>query len=291
MRILILDLKSGWFAGDGGNTFQNFVFPQCPTQTQIVYIHLTQTLIEGTVFSLPSPAALLPCISALGVPTPVGPQNISVPDVHLQCTLGDVSAFNQIWVLGGSESDKDDIPMTSPLFASISTKLRDRAQRSPRASFFFGAGLGNTQHADRLARSTLPEVFGTSAVFAPQVTLGESGSFPLPENFRSVSAHQPLLPGKGSVPGQFEASHPIFVGMQTLMDFTSDAHAGQCASDVIVADVGIPLSTDACGQKNSVAGKSAAGHAYFLEANMPRFYATKADQWFNRIVQWMGTPH
>jgi len=321
MRMLILDLKSGWFAGDGGDTFHNFTTSaqSCSAQVEIVYAHITRFIIEGNIASAKDAGAILSCLtpnSAFNRRTDPGTGSTTLtaspPLIENDCVVGDLSSFQQVWLLSGSEIDRTDLPVSAKLITSIGTRLSELAASGKPVGLFFGAGLGNTQHGNAIARMALPATFASSPPFAPGSN-GELGTLPSPKFFRTSAGGAPLVPGSGSAPGTFNSSHALFAGLPSLADYqrsravatdvSSDPSAfgggssielgvkmtdGSCFGDRI-AHVGLEAAaTDLCGQKVIAATVLPNGTRVVLDANMPRFYTTAPTAWFNRIVNYLA---
>lgn len=296
LRVLVLDLKSGWLAGDGGDTFQEFTSSACAAKVEIVYAHITKTLVEGTIFLHGDRADILSCLSNPPDFVDTVKGSYARPELHTLCTVGDLSSFQQVWILSGSEADSDDVTRDSAFFTSLKQRLAAFAHSSTPRGLFLGVGLGNTQHANALAASLFP----ASSLGSPGAELfearqwGELGQLPDPEAFRK-RALAPLLPApaQGALgSGTFDASHPLVAGLPNLADYEKAGSASLCSGDAIVMPhlsrgAGL-LGVDACGQATVAAFGGKGTHRVVLDANMPRFYVTRPQDWFNRIADWLA---
>ena len=287
-RVFILDLKSGWFAGDGGSTFKNFTESKCLAQIEITYAHATESLIEGNFTSANQGKMLFSCLDNEDNDAGESRWFLSNAD---SCQLRDLSRFDSVWVLSGSEKDRADLRLNSPFFASISARLKELSAAKPNSSFFFGAGLGYTHHANALSQALFASSLGGD-LFAPWGA-GEAGTFPSSELPKMATA-MPLVPGDGKQSGTFDKSSSFFSGVTSLYDFGTKPkslgalqyypqEAGGCVGDRVASSALSALATDSCGGLVIASGK-VGGHRVFAEANMSRFYATTAEQYFNRIV-------
>ncbi len=112
-KILILDFKSGWWAGDGGEFINHVVSrvkdASCTIQTLTEYHHLLDS-------------------------------NFSKQTI-------DVANATQIWILSGSNSDEEDINTSSPKFRDLAAKVV-----ASKAPLFIGAGYGSISHANYFAQ-------------------------------------------------------------------------------------------------------------------------------------------
>lgn len=116
-QLLILDLKSGWWAGDGGVFFQDVISRElklaCPEGSPTVeYHHIT---------------------------------NMTMP---AQFYDKDFSVYTQVWLLSGSSKDIEDIDLATPELLDVFDKIK---KFKPRV--FLGAGFGSVDHANVLARA------------------------------------------------------------------------------------------------------------------------------------------
>lgn len=110
--ILIIDLKSGWWEGDGAGTFSNIakqISNQCSKIT-IEYGHITIIDNPGTAF-------------------PKKPFN----------------DYDEIWVLSGSASDSEDLRLSSTTFQRFLTGIVNS-----NANLFLGTGNGAIYHTNAI---------------------------------------------------------------------------------------------------------------------------------------------
>jgi hypothetical protein len=163
-RLLIIDMKSGWWSGDGGD-FHDLLLPRvvkdCPN-VDVEYYFL-QFVDPGFAPGTPLPPGL-----------PVGvvgflsfyPERTGVSNGGLMVEANFPSRpwneYQQVWLLSGGDHDPSDVPTDHPFFqnllARFSTPPAAPSQSVP--SLFIGAGLGHRDHANRVIRAfELPEMF------------------------------------------------------------------------------------------------------------------------------------
>jgi|GEM_PF-3256792 len=308
LRVFILDLKSGWFAGDGGDTFRAFVSTSCAAKVEIVYAHVEKAKIEGNVFSFTDAGSLFQCGWAgtdLADSARFG--FFSVVDVHERCSLGDLRGFQQVWVLSGSSADNSDVPLDSPFFKSVKERFGAFVAGGENRGVFLGAGLGNVTHANALASLASPALgAGSAADVGPFVRQwSEEGTLPMPDEHRAADA-RPLLPMNVSAvsaqpaaaitlsAGRFHSLHPLMQGLASLSDFSPDGVGmnGLCMGDWLSAPgLGVAqglIALDACGKPVIAALEAAGRPRVVVDGNMARFYTTRPADWFNRIVNWLA---
>jgi hypothetical protein len=252
--------------------------------------------VEGTIFLHPDRANILSCLSNPPDFLDAVKGSYARPELHTQCRVGDLSSFQQVWILSGSEADGDDVARDSVFFTTLKQRLGTYAASSTPRGVFFGVGLGNTQHANALASSVFPasSLGSSGAELFEARQWGELGQLPDPAAFRR-QALVPLVPASstGSLSaGTFDATHPLLKGLSSLADYEKSGTLVPCSGDAIVMPnlgrgTGL-LGVDACGQASVAAFGSKGTHRVVLDANMPRFYVTRPEAWFNRIADWLA---
>jgi len=114
-NVLIIDLKSGWWEGDGGTTFNSIessISSQC-AKFNIEYGHMTTVEDEdGEASAFPSKP---------------------------------FSTYNEIWVLSGAETDPEDLRLESSTFQRFLNGVT-----SSTANLFLGSGFGTNYHIDAI---------------------------------------------------------------------------------------------------------------------------------------------
>ncbi len=122
-KILILDFKSGWWAGDGGSTFSNLVKGEittaCPKgESSVEYHHILKTKTPSVFYN--------------------------------DASFG----YTQVWVLSGSTADNLDIDPNHPGLLDVTAKIKAKKPR-----LFLGAGFGSIDHSNKVTM----DVFGFNA--------------------------------------------------------------------------------------------------------------------------------
>lgn len=122
-QILVLDFKSGWWGGDGGDFFETIlghISNSCATKPYIEYYHLTKA------------------------------EENNSPNF-------DVSKFTQIWILSGSYMDEVDLTKNSKLLAHLIERVK-----ASNANIFIGAGNGAIDHSNRFATALVGQAIFAS---------------------------------------------------------------------------------------------------------------------------------
>lgn len=123
-QILIIDLKSGWWAGDGGQTFQTFVRDEIEKRS-----------CEGGVVSVEYHHIL---------------QNSKELQAGAKFYNKDFKTYTQVWLLSGSLEDDLDIRLEESNFQEFLQQIKTNKPR-----LFVGAGFGSSDHANELSRKVL----------------------------------------------------------------------------------------------------------------------------------------
>lgn len=297
-KILILDLKSGWFAGDGGDFFKKFVAQECEDSIQIHYMHITTQFAEGNFAQFASYKNVLPCLEH-AVPNSKGQLEFkSLGDPNDVCQLGPISEYNQLWLLSGAEQDPYDLRLAKPLFQSIKSRATELRKAKPNSGFFLGAGLGNSDHANSLALTVFSDVFTDTKPFSAQMSTPNTGVgvFPNPKQMLSEFGVEKLIAGDGKQPGTYLSTDSTFANplfdfekkagrIMTPVDssYTKTFKLGECFTNPIITKNVTTLATDHCGNK-AIATTKIGQHTLFLEGNMGRFYGTQPGEYFHRII-------
>jgi hypothetical protein len=292
-KILVIDLKSGWFAGDGGDFFKSLTNDNvCNGNITIHYVHFTKEFTEGN--------APIADIAICGN----GSLNSTARRTGKRCTeMKDLRSYDQLWLLSGDESDGDDISITSPLFQSIAQRARELRDANPKAGFYFGGGLGNIHHANALSKALFPEIAGSDTskevgLFS-RIPGNPKGVFPSPEYAKNY-ARGSLIAGSGSYAGTFlsteapfKAFGPYSSPMAALFDYKKESHGEylpQCFADkldprgsLLAASSFKHLATDHCGIP-VVGTFQVGGHAVMADGNTARYYGMKPEEYFQRSI-------
>jgi hypothetical protein len=159
-RLLIIDMKSGWWSGDG-DWFHNQLLPRVVrdcTQIEIEYYFL-QFLEPGDAPEVPGvPLGAVGFLSFY--PEKPGVDNDSLMPGTLPSRPW--NEYHQVWLLSGGDHDPTDIPTDHQFFQDLLARFRTTvsAPGQPMPSLFLAGGLGHRDHANRVLRALeLPEMF------------------------------------------------------------------------------------------------------------------------------------
>lgn len=123
-QILIIDLKSGWWAGDGGQTFQTFMRDEIEKRS-----------CEGGVVSVEYHHILK------------GSKELKSGAKFYE---KDFKTYTQVWLLSGSLEDDLDIRLEEANFQDLIAQIKSTKPR-----LFIGAGFGSSDHANELSQKVL----------------------------------------------------------------------------------------------------------------------------------------
>lgn len=137
-QILVIDLKSGWWAGDGGETFQSFVRDEIEKRS-----------CSGNLIGVEYHHILM-----------ASPELKAGSKFYKK----DFKTYTQVWLLSGALADSMDIRLNEPNFQDFLQQIKTHKPR-----LFIGAGFGSADHANELARQIL---WGTE-IFDVEVAHGE----------------------------------------------------------------------------------------------------------------------
>ena len=136
--ILVYDLKSGWWAGDGGS-FADDLLSDLTATCSTITVEFHHYLIGNSQDK----------IFANGTSTPTDREPSKL-----------AADYDQIWVLSGAEEDHVDLRVDSEEFLAISQHIQESA-----ANLFVTGGRNNIYHANDLSSS-----LGLGEVFSRQST-------------------------------------------------------------------------------------------------------------------------
>jgi hypothetical protein len=231
--ILVIDLKSGWWAGDAGSFFTrilNTMTVRCNGKVTIEYHHITydpQIVDDG--FLYPGGASI------------TGFQKSNWDE------------YNQIWLLSGAEDDRADLRKDDSFFLDLQNKIV-----GSKAALLLGAGFGSIYHANSVSAA-----LGIGPVFMPGVSKG------LVEHIYNVTVLSRLQMGMQLMPhtlfsrGIKSIADTVKVGKKTITtDWLSQVPAGSS----IIGKTDLGAATIA-------ATSIGPGRQVVLDAGLQRFYA------------------
>lgn len=245
--VLILDMKSGWWAGDAGDFFKTLlgdINKACGEKFTFEFHHLMSNENTYQVFPNGQPG--------------IG----SVTDADKVALKSDWSLYDQIWVLSGSLGDELDMRVWAPVFAAIVAKIKASG-----ASLFIGSGNGNLTHANALT-----EGLGLDARFATD--LPEGPVVPATLKF-SVITRLNL--------GVELTSHSLFSGVKAIADTVEiqNPFGGGSSGITLKSDYLQPGAEFAVVGKNtagkpSIAVRQGSSYKVILDTGLQRFYPIKS---------------
>lgn len=241
-HILIIDLKSGWWAGDGSNFFDKIIggiSNECVGAVQIEYHHILSEDNESGIF----PGGSL--------------RRSNINNFDTMFAQRDWRQYTQIWLLSGSEADPDDLKTDDPLFEKILT-----ATAASMARLFVGSGFGSISHANKLASALMPNVqFGTSQIQGEILSPGVDG----------------LRIKSSLTKGSQLTEHALFNGVNSLADelYTRPFGAGETARSDFMTSTGslTVIGRDQSGQAIIATGDLANRRHVVVDAGLQRYYA------------------
>jgi hypothetical protein len=220
-RILVIDLKSGWWGGDGGNTFaamENFIDSKCET-FNIEYGHMT-TIEEygGAANSFPSQP---------------------------------FSTYSEIWVLSGSSSDGEDLPVSTQLFTRF---LNGIVQSS--ANLFLGSGFGTNLHINAITNALgLGKVVTNGAANDLVFLQGNGTDVITPKTFIQA----------------IPAGDTLFAGVSTLPDLVA-VNGTNMQPDILTMGAGLTSRLTNSSGQTEIASTTISGRQVIIDIDLPRLY-------------------
>jgi hypothetical protein len=151
-KILIMDFKSGWWAGDGGEFFQtmlNGLADACKNTATLEYHHIMDN--AGILNSKSSHTMMT-------FPNFTGEVKKSYTFSSGAFVEQDWNNYTQIWLLSGSHADGMDIKTTNAFFVEVLQHIK-----SSKANVFIGSGFGSITHSNALGNTLgLGNLIGTN---------------------------------------------------------------------------------------------------------------------------------
>ncbi|MCX6106860.1 MAG: hypothetical protein NTY08_13625 [Proteobacteria bacterium] len=259
--VLILDFKSGWWSGDGGNFVDRItdgLAKACSTKVTLEYHHV--------ILSVKSLASIFFGSKDGNVPfanmqlTAPGDPKLRAGSTQFEQAFADPSfaTYTQIWLLSGSSADPADLQVNHPFFQKVV-----QAMKGSQAHFFIGVGYGSITHAVAVA-----EALQLGASFS---TIQAEGNILNPMGNISLN--------KSLAPGQFDSSQVMLKGFTSIAD--SLVVSGVPAHGDAIQDKGGVhiIATDNLNQPSlAVSKEGSAGPRFVLDGDLPRYYAAWSNQ-------------
>jgi len=191
-RILMLDFRSGWWAGSQGEFHKSVLAPLATTGSiTIEFHHLT---VGQDIKCIYEPYKDGVCETVMMADMPTAMEIIARFDRHMW------NSYNQVWILSGSEADPSDVRVTGDLFGTFLGQGTSSCN-----SLFIGAGDGFIDHGNAIAqRLGMGQILSTEYV-APNFFV----SFP------GLAIDSRMAAGMQMDP------HPLFDGVNMIADGVS----------------------------------------------------------------------
>jgi hypothetical protein len=282
-RLLIIDMKSGWWSGDGAEFF-NLLLPRIVRdcrQIEIEYYFL-QNLDPELAPGIPIPGVPLGVTGFLSFfPEKPGVTNgnLMSPENFPSRPWND---YQQVWLLSGGDHDPSDVPTDHEFFQNLIAKFRTPpatpSQTQP--SLFFGAGIGHHDHANHVLRALeTPEMFQSHITDLITPSAGDGSAIEVLTRARV---------GEGLSP------HAIFDGVTSIADRV-DVSGEECDTDFL------PLANhpfQIVGRNRlgepSIAVRETETRRWMLDAGMTRYYSlfdpTESDtyRYLQNTIKWLA---
>ena len=267
--ILILDFRSGWWAGGGGGMYTGTVLPKVVEsceKTSADYHHFETSTHVKCVYQQGAQGGCQTLAAAT-----------TVAEIRASFVHQSVNDYTQIWVLSGSDQDPSDIPVGDQLFQGI---LGDTDGAC--IPILVASGDGFMTHAKTIAND-----LKMGDVFTQETN---------PPSFFTVS----MFPAASAstISGASLSNHLLFKGATQLVDkvnnFAGAAHGDSLAASVPAPHIYNVIARDSDGKPSIAVGaaKLAAGYRPFIfDAGWQRTYVlgdAGTAQYLKNIVMYMG---
>lgn len=261
-RLLIIDMKSGWWSGDGGD-FHNLLLPRIVkdcTQVEIEYYFL-QYFDPAFAPVPPVPGLPLGAVGFLSFyPEKPGVMNDSlmVPENFPSRPWNE---YQQVWLLSGGDHDPSDVPTNDPFFHSMLAKFRTPAVPPSQAvpSLFLAAGIGHHDHANHVLRTLeLPELFQSHVTDLLTPRVGDGSEVEVLSRARI---------------GDQLTTHAVFEGVGSIADRIGITGDGYDADFLPVANHPFQIVGRNQLGEPSIAVRETETRRWLLDGGMTRYYS------------------
>jgi hypothetical protein len=270
-QILILDFRSGWWAGGGGGDFApkalTAVVGACPA-TSVDYHHFETKSHIKCVYSAQSGGGcqdLQPAVTA--------------DDIRKSFELKAAADYTQLWILSGSDQDASDLPVGDSLFQAVVEDTKGACIPT-----LIAAGDGYVSHAN-----TLTTDFGLGNVFTSKTN---------PPGFFMAALQQVAMTSEIQAPGL--SGHLLFKEVPSVSDHVKSM-LQQARGDTMAIAVPEPhiyqvIAKDADGAPIVAVGAAkVAGDGYrpfVFDSGWQRMYTIPSHpgtaQYLKNLVMYMG---
>src|SRR5262245_35909832 len=138
-RILMLDFRSGWWAGSQGDFHKEVLGPL--STDGIITIEFHRLVIGTDIKCIHETGKAGVCETVMMSETPTAEEVIARFDRHKW------NSYNQVWILSGDEGDPSDIKVNGDLFGTFLAQGSSSCN-----SIFIGAGDGFIDHGNVVAQ-------------------------------------------------------------------------------------------------------------------------------------------
>lgn len=267
--LLVLDFRSGWWAGGGGGDYTATVLPliagACP-QTSVEYHHFEILTHVKCIYTEKSGGG---CQSLRPLSSP--------EDIRASFQHGTTGDYTQIWILSGSDQDSSDIPSGDALFKSIMADTNGAC-----IPMLVAAGDGFMTHANSIAQD-----LGIGPVFTQMTN---------PPSFFSKT--KTATEARSSISGSSMKSHVLFKDVSSIVDqvgsLSRSAHGDALASSAPAPTIYDVIAHDGSGKPTIAVGaaKEASGsyRPFIFDAGWQRTYVLDKGtaQYLKNLVMYMG---
>jgi hypothetical protein len=280
-RLLIIDMKSGWWSGDGGE-FHNSLLPRivrdCP-QVEIEYYFLQY--VDPAEIGTPIPGVPLGAVGFVSF----YPQKTGVSNDQLMVLENFPSRpwneYQQVWLMSGGDHDPTDWPTNNQAFQNLLAKFRTPAAApSQSPSLFLAVGIGHHDHANQVLRALeLPEMFQShvTELITPRVSDGSDVTV-----FSRAGIGDRLT------------MHAVFDGVSSIADRV-DIAGEECDTDFLpVANHPFQIVGRNRLGEPSIAVNETDTRRWVLDAGMTRYYSlldrTERDtyRFLQNTIRWLA---
>ena len=284
-RLLIIDMKSGWWSGDGGD-FHNALLPRIVKdckQVEIEY-YFMQYVDPAAAPGLPTIPGV-PLLGAVGFlsfyPEKPGVQNESLMVLE-NFPSRPWTEYQQVWLLSGGDHDPTDWPTDSPAFQSLLAKFTTPAATPAQSvpSYFFAGGLGHRDHANHVLQAfQLPEMFQSHVTELITPRFGDGSQI---EVFSRARIGAELT------------TNAVFDGVGSIADRV-DIFGEECDTDFLpVANHPFQIVGRNRLGEPSIAVRETDNRRWVLDGGMPRYYSvfdpTERDtyRYLQNTIKWLA---
>lgn len=283
-RLLIIDMKSGWWSGDGG-TFHDQLLPRIVRDCDRIEI-------EYYFLQYLDPA-MVPVAPVPGVPIPLGaigflsfyPERQGITNGQLMTSeifpSRPWNEYHQVWLLSGGDHDPTDWPTSSTAFQSLLAKFRTPAvPGQPAPSLFFAGGIGHRDHANHVLRALeLPDMFHSHVDELITPGVGDGSEI-------DVSSRSRV--------GQELTAHALFDGISGIADRMNIAGTEYDTDFFPLANHPFQIiGRNALGEP-SIAVRETETRRWVLDAGMPRYYSlfdlgeAETYRYLQNTIKWLA---